>query len=217
MRILSLNFIVPVIMNCPSWCEFFSFMSPLSLLDTLGRIMHFVMKDVYQKLSSLDDLRNSTKHPSAFCENFKTLKKMCSFESDQYEDNRPKSGVECTMGCRNLLRLHRALLFITNLFERVGTDPPEKSLSELAKTAYDESLSVHHPWAVRQAVSVAFRLLPNRSQFVASIVATQPKECQLTDEASCREYLFNVTLPTLRRVYKLTEDILANAKMLELP
>ncbi|VDK32704.1 unnamed protein product [Taenia asiatica] len=187
------------------------------LLDYLGYIMHFVMRDVDQKMGILNDLRDSSKHSADFCEHFTTVRKMCDFEADQYENNRPKPNVKCTLGSRSLLRLHRAFIFVIILFEKVCNDPPELPLSELAKSAYDESLAKHHPWVVRQAVAVAFHTLPQRKTFVATIVANQPAGGGLKDEASCRDYLVEVALPTFRKVYQLTEDIYAKFNMLDLP
>lgn len=81
--------------------------------------MHFVMRDVDQKLGILNDLRDASKHSADFCKNFATLRTMCGFEADQYENNRPKPNVTCTLGSRNFLRLHRAFLFVIDLFEKV--------------------------------------------------------------------------------------------------
>ncbi|VDM30370.1 unnamed protein product [Hydatigera taeniaeformis] len=197
------------------YCEGFKELS--SLLDYLGHIMHFVLRDVDQKLGALNDLRDASKHPTDFCEHFTTVRKMCDFEAGQYENNRPKSDAKCTLGSRNLLRLHRAFLFVIGLFEKVCNEPPELTLSELAKSAYDESLATHHPWVVRQAVAVAFHTLPYRHTFVDTIVANQPAGGELKDEASCREYLVGVSLPTFRKVYQLTQDIYAKFDMLNLP
>lgn len=76
------------------------------------------MRDVDQKLTVLNELRDASKNPGV-CEHFCTVQKMCSFEADQYEDNRLKPKIKATLGSRNLLRLHRALLFIIDLFERL--------------------------------------------------------------------------------------------------
>ncbi|KAL5108204.1 Ceramide-1-phosphate transfer protein [Taenia crassiceps] len=179
--------------------------------------MHFVMRDVDQKLGILNDLRDTSKHTAEFCEHFTTLRKMCDFEVDQYENNCPKFDVKCTLGSRSLLRLHRAFLFVIDLFEKVCNDPPELTLSELAKSAYDDSLAKYHPWVVRQAVAVAFHTLPYRQTFVATIVANQPSGGELKDEASCRDYLVGVALPTFRKVHQLTQHIYAKFNMLDLP
>ncbi|EUB61501.1 Glycolipid transfer protein domain-containing protein [Echinococcus granulosus] len=197
------------------YCDGFKELS--SILDSLGRIMYFVLRDVDQKLGILNDLRDTSKHSADFCEHFTTLRKMCDFEADQYESNHLKPNAKCTLGSRNLLRLHRALLFVIDLFEKVCNDPPELTLSELAKSAYDESLANHHPWVVRKAVAVAFLALPYRHTFVATLVANQPAGGDLKDEASCRDYLVGVALPTFRRVYQLTQDIYAEVNMLNLP
>lgn len=86
----------------------------------------------------------------------------------------------------------------------------------MAKNAYDVSLAKHHPWPIRQAVSLAFHGLPHRDTFVATMVANQPEE-KMKNEESCRDYLVNVSLPTLKRVYQIIEDIYTKANMLDLP
>ncbi|KAM7542950.1 hypothetical protein Aperf_G00000002465 [Anoplocephala perfoliata] len=188
-----------------------------NILNSIGRIMYFVMKDVDQKLEILNDLRRTSKHPADFCEHFSTVKKMCSFEADQYEDNKLKPKVNATLGCRNLLRLHRAFLFIIDLFEKICSEPPEKTFSELAKTAYDGSLANYHPWPIQKSVGLAFKALPNREKFISDMVAKQVPGGGLNDEESCRKFILETSLPTLRRVYQITQDIYAGADMLDLP
>ncbi len=78
--------------------------------------MYFIMRDVSAKLGILNDLRNPSKHDAEFCEHFKTVQSMCNYEADQYA---PGSKKPKTLGSRNLLRLHRALLFIIELFDKV--------------------------------------------------------------------------------------------------
>ena len=44
----------------------------------------------------------------------------------------------------------------------MGTD---KTMSQCASKAYDETLSPRHPWVVRKTIGVAMRTLPNREKF----------------------------------------------------
>ncbi|VDL60374.1 unnamed protein product [Hymenolepis diminuta] len=183
----------------------------------LSTFMYFIMRDVNQKLGILSDLRNPEKHPTDFCEHFSTVQKMCTFEANQYENNKLKSNSNATMGSRNLLRLHRAFLFIIDLFERVCSDPPEVTLSQLARTAYDESLAKYHPWAIQKACDLAFRALPYRQTFISNLVAMQALDGDLTTEETCRKYLIETSIPILRKVYQITQDIYAQNDMLDLP
>lgn len=43
------------------------------------------------------------------------------------------------------------------------------SLSDAAKFAYDAALAPHHPWLLRKTVSAGLLMLPNKSNFFASI------------------------------------------------
>lgn len=79
------------------------------------------MRDADIKLCILNELRDPEKHPADFIEHFSTVRKMCAYEQDQYENNKLKSKANATMGSRNLLRLHRAFLFIIDLFDEVCT------------------------------------------------------------------------------------------------
>lgn len=76
--------------------------------------MYFIMRDVSQKLNILNGLRDPSKHAGDICDNYKTVRSMCIFEEKKYNVNRQNE-----LGCRNLLRLHRALLFIIELFDKV--------------------------------------------------------------------------------------------------
>ncbi|VDN96743.1 unnamed protein product [Rodentolepis nana] len=183
----------------------------------LNTLMYFVLRDVDQKLGILNDLRNPEKHPTDFCEHFSTVRKMCTFEADQYENNKLKSKSNATMGSRNLLRLHRAFLFIIDLFEKVCSGPPEIELSELTRSAYDGSLAHYHPWGVRKACGLAFLALPNRQTFISNLVAMQALNSGLNSEQTCQQYLLETCIPTLRKVYQTTQDIYDQNNMLDLP
>lgn len=104
---------------------------------------------------------------------------------------------------------------VSKLF--LSLEPPEKSLTELAQTSYEGTLSQHHPWPVRQAVGVAFHALPYREVFVKTLIGKQPPETHLNDEMACRDYLVRMTLPALRKAYQVTQEIFASAGMLNLP
>ncbi|BHF67052.1 hypothetical protein SprV_0301007500 [Sparganum proliferum] len=173
-----------------------------NLLDALGRIMYFVVRDVNKKLQILNDLRDPKTCPD-YHENFVSVGKMCAFETSQYKENKPV-GKLLTYGSRNLLRLHRALLFIIYLFERVCSEPDEKTLCELAQSAYDETLAKHHPWVVRNAVNVAFHALPYRQQFIESMVAAQPPDSQLNTIDACRDFLLKQDNPRSNRPERRT-------------
>nr|VZI19304.1 unnamed protein product [Spirometra erinaceieuropaei] len=96
-------------------------------------------------------------------------------------------------------------------------EPDEKTLCELAQSAYDETLAKHHPWVVRNAVNVAFHALPYRQQFIESMVAAQPPDSQLTTVDACRDFLLKQGIPALKKAYEVTEAIYKKFDMLDLP
>lgn len=69
-------------------------------------------------------------------------------------------------GSRTLLRLHRALAFITRLFGDMAATPSpagkEESFSTVTARAYDETLAGYHTWIVRKGVHLALYALPSR-------------------------------------------------------
>lgn len=87
----------------------------------------------------------------------------------------------------------------------------------MARTAYDNSLAKHHPWAIQKSVHLAFKALPYRQTFVSNMIAKQVPAGGLNDEESCRKFLLETGLPILRQVYQITQGIYAKADMLDLP
>ena len=60
---------------------------------------------------------------------------------------------------RTLLRLHRALAFITALVQGMAVAPEADSSTTVASAAYSETLSRHHAWLIRKGVQTSFYAL----------------------------------------------------------
>ena len=56
---------------------------------------------------------------------------------------------DSTTGTRNLLRLHRALEYITEFLGKLEDLEDETFLSQVSKDAYETTLMKYHPWIVQ--------------------------------------------------------------------
>ncbi|XP_073679447.1 ceramide-1-phosphate transfer protein [Garra rufa] len=111
-------------------------------------------------------------------------------------------------GSRTLLRLHRSLLWLQLLLEKLGTEPEERSMGELCRDAYLEVLAPHHPWLVQRAAELVFHAMPDRSVFLQLV-------CVNTQEEA--EPVMRVVVATIREVHQRTQKELEIRNMLDLP
>ncbi|MFT7796399.1 ceramide-1-phosphate transfer protein-like isoform X2 [Arapaima gigas] len=115
-------------------------------------------------------------------------------------------------GCRTLLRLHRALLWLQLFLEKLGEKPQSggrvQSPSELCREAYRETLAQHHTWLIRQAAEMAFVAMPDRNYFFRLVCAQDQKGATL---------VLNKVVRAIEEVYTRTEGALEEHGMLNLP
>ncbi|KAF0038245.1 hypothetical protein F2P81_008729 [Scophthalmus maximus] len=114
-------------------------------------------------------------------------------------------------GCRTLLRLHRALLWLKLFLEKLAETPAAgrlRSPSELCREAYQNTLANHHTWFVRRAAEIAFLALPERG-FFFRLVCVQDQEKLST--------VLSRVVQAIGEVYDRTEKALEENGMLNLP
>ncbi len=111
-------------------------------------------------------------------------------------------------GSRTLLRLHRSLLWLQLLLEKLGTEREGRSLSELCRDAYLEVLAPHHPWLVQRAAELVFRTMPDRGAFLKLV-------CVRTQEEA--EPVIGVVVEAIRIIHQRTQKELEIRNMLDLP
>ncbi|XP_023260567.1 ceramide-1-phosphate transfer protein-like [Seriola lalandi dorsalis] len=114
-------------------------------------------------------------------------------------------------GCRTLLRLHRALLWLKLFLEKLAETPVASRLrspSDLCREAYQSTLANHHTWFVRRAAELAFIALPERG-FFFRLVCVQNQE-----ELSA---VLNTVVHVIGEVYNRTQKALEENGMLDLP
>lgn len=114
-------------------------------------------------------------------------------------------------GCRTLLRLHRALLWL-KLFLHKLSEMPEtgrlRSPSELCREAYQNTLSKHHTWFVRRAAELAFIALPERNFFFRLVCVQNQEELSI---------VLTKVVRAIGEVYDRTQNALEENGMLDLP
>lgn len=115
-------------------------------------------------------------------------------------------------GCRNLLRLHRALLWLQSFLQELAKGGAEgerlRSPSDLCKETYQRTLAQHHTWWVRRAAELAFIAMPERPYFYQLVCVDTQAEAAVVLERVVR---------AIGEVYRRTEVALEEHDMLNLP
>ncbi|XP_062261509.1 glycolipid transfer protein domain-containing protein 2 [Platichthys flesus] len=114
-------------------------------------------------------------------------------------------------GCRTLLRLHRALLWLKLFLEKLAERPVSGRLrtpSDLCREAYKSTLAKHHTWFVRKAAELAFIAMPERGFFYRLVCVQDQEEMSL---------MLRRVVQAIGEVYDRTEKALEDNNMLNLP
>ncbi|XP_026880995.2 glycolipid transfer protein domain-containing protein 2 isoform X2 [Electrophorus electricus] len=112
-------------------------------------------------------------------------------------------------GCRTLLRLHRALLWL-QLFLQSLADEDEGGCSpaQLCRDTYRLTLAQHHTFWVKQAAELAFKAMPERAFFHRLVCAKTPVETVI---------ILHMVSGAIGEVYNRTQLALEEHGMLALP
>lgn len=111
-------------------------------------------------------------------------------------------------GSRTLLRLHRSLLWLQLLLEKLGAEPEGRGMGELCREAYLQVLAPHHPWLLQKAAELLFRSMPERGVFLQLVCVRRQEEA---------EPVINIIVTAIREIHRRTERELKIRNMLELP
>lgn len=159
----------------------------------------FVSSDVIEKIGILRDYRKSLD-----AEKYASVQGMLKHEvKEGTTANKKKAS-----GARTLLRLHRALEFISELLVKIKDTDNSIKFSGVAIKAYDDTLAKHHPWLVKKAVHVAMYMLPSRQDLL--------KKMNVNDDEEGRKSLGDL-VNELNEIYKVCQDLYAKDNLLDLP
>lgn len=169
------------------------------LFRLFGTIFSFVTSDVEEKIVILRKHRKSDQ-----ANKYESIQSMLQYEVSQ---DLTKSK-ERPSGARTLLRLHRALEFISAFLLKLKETDNNVRFSTAATKAYDETLAKHHPWLIRKAVHVAMYMLPSRQDLL--------KKMGVEDNEKGMGGISDLVVE-LNTIFKVTEDLYRKDNLLDLP
>ncbi|XP_012673076.2 ceramide-1-phosphate transfer protein isoform X2 [Clupea harengus] len=199
-----------------SWEELIKFM------NALGPLVSFFSHKVQEKITLLRDLSSSPaalnsqeqqQHPN----NILLLDPAAYRSVLSMLDTELQAGVvdfhrHTPSGSRTLLRLHRSLLWLQLLLEKLQEGPDAegrlRTPGELCREAYRQALAPHHPWLLRQAAEVAFGAMPARKVFLDLVCVDSQEEAKP---------VMWTLITAIRKVHRRTQSALEERGMLELP
>ncbi|XP_015794773.1 ceramide-1-phosphate transfer protein [Tetranychus urticae] len=172
--------------------------------NCLGTVFSFVTSDVESKINILECYRNDQNCGA----DYKTLQSMIEYEA---KNNLLKSE-DRPSGARTLLRLHRALEFISKFILEVSKLEDLAATGPAARSAYQSTLAKYHPWVIRKTASLAMYGLPNREQLIIRAFGGEP---------GGNKALYTQTMINLAELsetaYNITNKLYEDNNLLDLP
>ncbi|XP_068187288.1 glycolipid transfer protein domain-containing protein 2 [Antennarius striatus] len=201
-----------------SWDELVKFM------EALGPMVGLISQEIQTKTSIIRELallaqkspeaelgqneKENNPESSPHTGGYHSVRSMIRMELDQ---GLVDFNHQTDSGCRTLLRLHRALLWLKLFLGKLAEMPANgrlKNPSELCREAYKSTLAKHHTWFVRRAAEIAFIALPDRTFFFRLV-------CVQNQEDLSR--VLNKVVQATGEVYNRTQKALEEHGMLDLP
>lgn len=111
-----------------------------------------------------------------------------------------------------MLRLHRALEFISKFILEVSKLDDLAATGPAARSAYQATLAKYHPWVIRKTASLAMYGLPNREQLIIRAFGGEP---------GGNKALYSQTMISLAELsetaYNITNKLYEDNNLLDLP
>ncbi|UJR15733.1 hypothetical protein I4U23_002668 [Adineta vaga] len=140
-------------------------------VSSLGAIFDWAIKDLTHKLLILRE------HQRLDPLNYDSIQSMIAYEvkTDRIKTKDTtlilSSGKPLPNGCRTLLRLHRALAFISSFLSQMRMASDNESSAAIAWNAYSSTLGHFHSWPVRHTIHAAIKLtVPDRQTLVDKLL-----------------------------------------------
>uniref|UniRef100_A0A3B3ZFJ9 Glycolipid transfer protein domain-containing protein n=1 Tax=Periophthalmus magnuspinnatus TaxID=409849 RepID=A0A3B3ZFJ9_9GOBI len=190
-----------------SWDELVKFM------EALGSVVGLISKEIETKTTIIRQLASSPEDdreqkPPTHTPAYRSVRSMIHVE---LEKDMVDFHQQTDSGCRTLLRLHRALLWLKLFLEKLADTPATgrlRSPSDLCREAYQKSLANHHTWFVRRAAELAFIAMPERTFFFRLVCVEDQVELSI---------VLTKVVQALEKVYNRTQIALEEHGMLDLP
>jgi len=173
-------------------------------LNLLGTVFGWVASDVASKI---EVLRVHRAGPNA--EHYAFIRAMVEHEVNA-NLIRHKSRDSST-GARNLLRLHRALEYISQfLLVLPGLETSDKCCPS-SQNAYKKTLAKHHPWVVQKAALMAMHMLPTKEGLIHKFCGESEEEYLKAASTMVK------AVDKMNLVYERTQEIYQQHNILDLP
>jgi hypothetical protein len=166
---------------------------------SLGTIFLFVTSDLETKIGLLQGYRDTEKNGCNPA--YLTIQSAIEYETKEnlLRDTKRQSGA------RTILRLHRALEFLSSLMLNLSKLSDDAETAPAARDAYSDTLAKNHPWTIRTIASFAMRTLPHKKTLVESVLGKEHSGNEtLVNEKMLM--LANVTENLFRVVDKFYEE-----------
>ncbi|XP_060075886.1 ceramide-1-phosphate transfer protein-like [Ylistrum balloti] len=165
-----------------------------------GKLFGFVASELESKIQILKTHRKSENGNA-----YETIQSMVDFE---VTNGITKVSGSPPSGSRTLLRLHRALGFISEFMDRLAKSDDDAKTSVIASEVYKETLGLYHPWVIQKMAGFAMYMLPSRRQLIDTM-------CKQNYEKALN------TLPkvvdALKPIYNVTQELYESNDLLNLP
>ena len=170
----------------------------VKFLELLGSVFYFVIIDIKEKIVILEDFL--AKNP----ENYYSVLSIVNHEKKFNYYTSQKDKVQ--YGARNILRLHRALIFIYTFLDQLFNADPRHKSAQICNEAYESTFAKYHSWIVRKAVILGVYTLPRRDVLKGYM-------CKTPDDLE----KFPIFVRKVENVYAATQKIYEKYKILDLP
>uniref|UniRef100_A0A665WH91 Glycolipid transfer protein domain containing 2 n=1 Tax=Echeneis naucrates TaxID=173247 RepID=A0A665WH91_ECHNA len=188
-----------------SWDELVKFM------DALGPMVGLISKEIETKTTIIRQLALTAEEDPEVLQHTNAYHSVRSMIAAEMNQGLVDFHHQTDSGCRTLLRLHRALLWLKLFLERLAETPVAGRLSnpaDLCREAYQSTLAKHHTWFVRKAAELAFIAMPERGFFFRLVCVQNQKELSA---------VLNIVVKAIGEVYDRTQTALEENGMLDLP
>lgn len=178
----------------------------LRFFHLLGAVFIFVAKDVESKINILENYRKESENGF----NYRTVQTMIEYEKSKniLEDTKRPSGA------RTLLRLHRALEFVSHFMLEVSNLGDDKGTADVARDCYKKTLAKYHPWYIKKSASIAMYTLPYRHQLVERAYCGSIPSCENSNTISNS---MNRLSQLAEEVFNAIQKLYDEHQLLELP
>ncbi|XP_042887394.1 ceramide-1-phosphate transfer protein-like [Penaeus japonicus] len=175
----------------------------------LGNVFNFVAQDVQKKITILQCYRKG-----GAGDYYYSIQSMIEYE----RENNLLTSKDQQSGARTLLRLHRALEFITGFLSELHKAPDESGLGSVTSEVYSRTLAKFHGWVVAKTVGAVLLMMPTKNTIIERVsLASKQVTGGIEAVRAHNEALMPKVIEVMTSVYNLTQKLYEDYEILDLP